>query len=169
MNQHPLLCSALLTVLTAATIAAVAEDNPLKGDLAKLQGKWTATVEIGPGNKHCFLFQFEGNTLRIRATTSNRQESERTVKFKIDESGTPHKAMDWITRIDVNGVERSDVPAIYAFENDDILKICQPVVLSERPERPKEFGPAVPGPGAVGSSTFTFTFTRVKETAKPAP
>lgn len=167
MNQHSLLYSLLLAALTAATTAATADDTPLKGDLAKIQGKWTATAEPRPGLKLSWLYQIEGNTVRIRVTTPNGQEVEHKGEFKINESGKPHKTIDWIKRTDpTSGVELPDIPAIYAFENDDVLKICQPAVGRERPERPMEFGPDFPAGGRSGG---TLKLTRVKETAKTAP
>lgn len=162
MNRHIL---AILTLLTAvATTTTWADDKPLKGDLAKLQGKWTATVQIRPGTEMVWNYEIEGKTVHIRITPANGKPVELKEDFKIDETSKPHKSIDWIKRVDPNGHQLPDMPAIYAFDDDDTLRICQPAGgPGLRPERPKEFGPNVPFGGRAGS---TLTFIRVKEKAK---
>ena len=103
-------------------------------------------------------YQIEGNTARIRIIPANGRAVELKEDFKIDESSKPHKSIDWIKRVDPLGKELPDMPAIYAFVDDDTLKICQPAggTLIQQLQRPKQFGPAPPRGGRAGStSTFT--------------
>ena len=164
MRRLTLLSTALLTAVATANLAS-AEDKPLTGDLAKLQGRWSAEVEIRPGVKWSWLYRIDGSQVRIRTSGTDEKPLEFKEEFRIDESARPHKTIDLVKRSGPGDRAMPDLKAIYAFQGDDILKICQPNSLDGK-NRPTEFGPELSAEEANSNGPSTLTLTRLKGDAE---
>lgn len=118
---------------------AAAESAPLKGDLAKFQGKWSAMV--GPEKDNPLVVVFKGTSASFKLTFQG-EEREFQGEIKLDESAKPHKTIDWIKFKRPTG---EDVPpnlGIYEFDGEE-LKICSG---GAGKERPTEFKAGEAGP-----------------------
>src|SRR4051812_25547813 len=90
--KTPLPAAAFALVLVSS---AWADDKtaPLKGDLAKFQGAWTA--KVGPNNDIDAVLKFEGKTVNLKVTMPDGQETELKGEFVLDDSAKPHKTINW--------------------------------------------------------------------------
>jgi uncharacterized protein (TIGR03067 family) len=158
LMKHLILSAALLAATAIVTPpAASADDKPLKGDLAKLQGQWKALV--GPEKKVPLLLTVEGSAVKIHLTTPDGDQVDLKGEFKIDDAAKPHKTIDWVKFTGPNGNEMPDRPGIYTFEDKDTLKVC----TGHATDRPTEF---VEGEGGE-AKPITITFKRESSTEKP--
>lgn len=105
-----------------------------KGDLAKLQGKWSAMV--GPEKNIPLVVVFKGNSASFKLTVQG-EEREFAGEIKLDESAKPHKTIDWVKFKRPNGEDAPENLGIYEFDGKD-LKICNG---GPGNERPTEFKP----------------------------
>jgi len=143
-------------ILTAVASATYAQDEKKadapKGDLAKIQGKWTAMV--GPEKNIPLTIEFKGTTANIAVSINGE---DRTIKgeVKIDETKSP-KEWDWTKFEGPDGQKVEDNLSIYKIEGDT-LTVC-----SGGPgnERPKEFKAGDGGPPNL------VELTRVKDEPK---
>ena len=121
MNLKSLL--AALVVLTASTLV-IAGDPPekLKGDIAKLQGKWTA--KFGPGEGIEVEIAFKDKTATFSIKAPDEQAFEVKGEVKLDEEAKPHKTIDWVKFNGPDGNPFPDNLGIYAFDGDDKVKLC---------------------------------------------
>src|SRR5205809_79202 len=115
-------------LLPAALFAAVAAcastraDEPVpKGDLAKLQGRWKATV--GPQKNIPVTLTIKGTTASYAVNAPNGEEYKATGELKVNESAQPHKTIDWVKFTRPNGEPAPENLSIYEFVGDD-LKLC---------------------------------------------
>ena|GEM_PF-3406425 len=135
MMRRILTPAALL--LAAASLchrpAGAADDKPLKGDLAKLQGTWL--TKVGSGNDIPMLYTLEGNAVTIRITLGGKNGRQVKIKgrFRIDETAKPEKTVDWLDLTDPTGKSLPEIPGIYAFQGDDTLKLCSATGNKVRP------------------------------------
>ena len=148
--------AALVVVVTAALVAALgfADDKPLDGDARKLQGKWIAK---GPdGSPIAMVFDKDRVSIKLVAPTG--EEMTIAGDCNLDEKASPH-AMTW-KNVKVRERELPEMAAIYAFTDDDTLKIAG-VGGSTRPKEFIEKGKELPG---IRSNTMILT--RAKDDAK---
>ena len=150
--MRPILCALVLAVPLAGF--ARAEDPPLAGDVAKLQGTWTTM--IGPEKNVPLKVEIEKTSLTLRFT--NRQGDEITMKgeFKLDEKASP-RTIDFIHFKRPNGETAEPNLGIYKFDGETW------VVCNGGPgnARPKEFKNSEDGPPRV------LEFRRAKAEPKP--
>ena len=128
----------LLTALLVAASAGVttsADDKPLSGDLAKLQGKWKALV--GTNKDQDLTWEFKGEKLVAKGKTGNGGEDYMTTStVAIDESASP-KRLDqshFVVAIEGKGEieQESTLLAIYKLKGDELI-ICSGSFDGERP------------------------------------
>ena len=155
MRIHPIPFAAAFLALSLVLSHSGAADEP-KGDLAKVQGKWTAMV--GPDKNIPIVVEFKGTNAIILVTV---QERELNIKgeIKLDETKSP-KQWDWTkfeSESDGNHVE--DNLAIYKF-NGEKLVLCSGGPGGQRPTEFKD------GDGGMPSLV---EFTRVKDEKKDEP
>lgn len=148
-----LFAAIILTATTSVTFAQDAKkDDALKGDMAKIQGKWTAMV--GPNKDIPLTVEFKGSEANIVVTLNGE---DRTIKgeFKLDETKSP-KQWDWTKFEGPDGQKVDDNLAIYKFEGEKLI------VSSGGPgnDRPTEFKAGEGGPPNV------VELTKVKDEAK---
>jgi uncharacterized protein (TIGR03067 family) len=143
VNRNALLTIALglFVVASASAFAPKPADEKLTGDLAKLQGKWSA--KIGPNEGLNASITFKGNAVAIKIVTVEGESFELNGEIKLDEKAKPHKAIDWSKFKTPMGDELPVNLGIYIFENDDAVKICNG---GGGNDRPKEFKAEEGGP-----------------------
>src|SRR5262249_5144880 len=78
-----------LVALIAAPAFAQDQEKPLGGDLAKLQGRWTATA--GPQKDIPMEMEIKGTKSTIRLTTPDGADIELSSEIKLDEKADPKK------------------------------------------------------------------------------
>jgi uncharacterized protein (TIGR03067 family) len=126
MRTH-LLCSA---VLFAATTVAIADEPALTGDLARLQGQWTAL--FGPQKSIPIVVTIQGKSATLAITRPDGREYQSKGEIKIDEDAQPYKTIDWI-KFTTSGGEPAPVNlGIYMLKGDSIT-ICNGGPGNERP------------------------------------
>ncbi len=98
-----------------------ADEPAPKGDLAKLQGKWSA--KVGPEKDIPIALTIKGNAATLVVTAKDGQEYAFSGELKLDENAKPHKTIDWgkFTRPDGEAVKEN--LSLYEFVGDD-LKLC---------------------------------------------
>src|SRR5262249_5053082 len=95
MRTRTLLSAALCAATIGAGSAAgtQADEPAATGDLAKLQGQWTAT--FGSQNR-VVVVTIKGTGATLAFTLPDGQMRESKGEIKIDEKAKPHKTLDWI-------------------------------------------------------------------------
>jgi uncharacterized protein (TIGR03067 family) len=122
MRIHSLLPIALYGVALAAFSAAGvapsarAAEPALTGDLAKLQGQWTAM--FGRDKNIPMVVTVKGTSVTLSITRSDGQPYESKGEIKIDETAKPHKTIDWTKFIGRNGTEAPANLGIYVLNGD---------------------------------------------------
>ena len=114
----------------SALTAARADDPAPKGDLAKLQGTWTA--KVGPEKSIPISLTIKGTTVTLAFTTPEGDEVKSTGALKLDETAKPYKTIDWVKFTRPDGEDALDNLSIYEFVGDD-LKLCSGGPGNERP------------------------------------
>lgn len=149
---------ASLALIVASCIAAAnhpasAADEP-KGDLAKLQGAWTA--KVGPNKDIPITLSIKDKAVEISGTRPNGEDFKLRGEIKIDEMASP-KTIDWVKFTGPEGNELPDNLAIYKLEADS-WTVCNG---GRGNDRPTEFKAGEGGP------PMLTTWTRVKADEKP--
>ncbi len=143
-------------VIAATASVASAQEKPKadapKDDLAKLQGKWSATV--GPNKDIPIVFEIKDRTVTLIVTIEGEDRTI-TGELKIDETKSP-KHLDWLKFTTPDGQELDDNLAIYKIDGDE-LTTCSGGPGNERPTEFKE--------GEGGPPNLT-VLKRVKDEAK---
>ncbi len=143
-------CSIVLfaLVLTATSTRA---DEP-KGDLAKLQGSWSA--KVGPDKSIPITLTVKDSTITLKVTRPDDEVIELKGELKLDDKASP-KTSDWIKFTSPDGQELGDNKAIYKLEGDT-WTTCSGGPGNDRPTKFE--------PGEGGPPNLT-VWTRVKEKA----
>lgn len=129
-----LLSGALLLAAAGIPSAARADDaNKPKGDLAKIQGKWTG--EGGPGKAIKLTITFEGNDTKVQATLPDGDTMDLKGEVRVDDQAKPLKTLDWVNFKFPGGAAMPDRPGIYEFDGDDTLKVCSAGLDGVRPTK----------------------------------
>ena len=131
MRMRTLLSAALCaaTISAAGGASGRADEPVLSGDLAKLQGDWTAT--FGPQNNIVVVLTMKGNGA-VLAFTRDGQSIESKGEIKIDEKAKPHKTLDWVKFTTQTGDTAPANLGIYKLSGDAIT-ICNGGPGNERP------------------------------------
>jgi uncharacterized protein (TIGR03067 family) len=150
MNR--LLIAAILIALVPATHA---DDKPLTGDLAKIQGVWKG--KTGRDGQFETVMTVKGNSGAYDNTTRDGSKIGLTYKLEIDEKAEPRRIhMYEVTRYGGNGSGPEEVFGIYKFIDDDTIMLCN----GFDGKYPAEFK------GREGTSTV-FTLKRETKETKP--
>jgi uncharacterized protein (TIGR03067 family) len=129
--MRTVLCAALgaATIGAGSLARARADEAPLSGDLAKLQGQWTAT--FGPKNIVVVL-TIKGSGAVLAFSSPDGQSRESKGQIKIDETVKPYKTLDWIKFSTPSGDAAPTNLGIYKLSGDSIT-ICNGGPGNERP------------------------------------
>lgn len=139
----------LLAIALGPAAVARAADEPLKGDLAKLQGSWTS--KVGPEKDVPITLTFKGPVAELSLTLPDGRDIKLVGEIRLDDSASPKKA-DWVKFANPQGDEVPDNLAIYKLE-EDTWTVCSG---GPGKDRPSEFKA-----GEAGSPNLT-VWTRVK-------
>jgi uncharacterized protein (TIGR03067 family) len=148
----------LVVVLSIASLSVTltrADDSTPSGDLAKLQGTWTAMV--GPERDIPITLEVQKQKVTITGKRPSGDDFTLKGELKLDEKASP-RTIDWVKFVGPQGNEAPENLGIYKL-SDDTFTIC-----SGGPGngRPSEFKKGDDGPPQL------VTFTRKKDNSKPA-
>jgi uncharacterized protein (TIGR03067 family) len=103
-----------------------------KGDLAKLQGTWSA--KVGNEKNIEIAVTIKGTDVTLKIVTPEGQSIESKGQVKLDETAKPHKTVDW-TKFNnpSNGEITPDNPGIYEIIDADTVRFCSGGPGNERP------------------------------------
>ncbi|WP_422927444.1 TIGR03067 domain-containing protein [Singulisphaera sp. PoT] len=133
----------LLAISAASAWADEAKPEP-KGDLAKLQGAWTS--QAGPNDETRIDLSFKGDKVHFVMSKKDADDYISDGEIVVDEAAKPHKALTWKNLTDPNGADLGEVQSIYAFEDENTLKICSGGPGKDRPTEFKGGEGDVPPP-----------------------
>jgi uncharacterized protein (TIGR03067 family) len=128
------------------------DDAAPSGDLAKLQGSWTA--KVGPEENIPITLEVRDRKVTIKGTRPDGQDFTLSGEIKVDDKASP-KTVDWVKFTNAQGDEVPANLGIYKLDGDSL------VVCSGGPgnERPTEFKKGDQGPPQL------ITFARKKPEA----
>jgi uncharacterized protein (TIGR03067 family) len=119
-----------LFVLNRKTAAAAAAAATTGGDLAKMQGRWTA--KVGPNKNATLTITIKGTSIQFVIPTADGTPREPKGEIKIDENAKPQKTLDWLNLSGASGQTAPPILGIYKFDGDT-LTICSGGLGGDRP------------------------------------
>src|SRR5262245_22377723 len=117
----PRLAATFALVLVPLALA-MADDKAAKGDLARFQGNWT--TEIGPEKNIKLKVAFADAKVTVSGTSPQGDDFELRGEIKLIENAKPHKTLDWVKFVDLQGNEIAENPAIYEIVDADTIRVC---------------------------------------------
>jgi uncharacterized protein (TIGR03067 family) len=143
----------VLSIASLSVTLARADDSTPSGDLARLQGVWTAMV--GPERQIPITLEVQKQKVTITGKRPNGEDVTLKGELKLDEKASP-RTVDWVKFVGPQGNEAPENLGIYKLD-DDTFTVC-----SGGPGngRPTEFKKGDDGPPQL------VTFTRKKDEAK---
>ena len=150
--MRPILNLTLMAAMAVGITSALASAEEPTGDLAKLQGSWTA--KGGPNTNIPLTLAIKGNAIEITGARPDGGEFKLKGELKLDEKATP-RSVDWVKLITRGGGEMPDTPGIYKLDGDT-WTVCGGGPGGERPTKFEA--------GEGGPPSLT-TWARVKEKA----
>jgi uncharacterized protein (TIGR03067 family) len=136
---------------TWTRVKDAAEEKPIKGDLAKLQGTWTAPA--GPNDDLAITMTVKFNAYTASWDRGDGTKLELRGELRVNEKATPHKTIDFFNTKRDDGEDARDSLGIYEFDGEKV-KFC---VGGAGEERPAEFKRGVDG------APHILIFTRKKD------
>ena len=130
--MRPLLFSILLSLAAVATTTAA--DPPREGDLARLQGRWTA--QAGPQRDIQVTLDIDGQQATVGIHTPKGLTFRVHGELRINEKLTP-RTLDWVNFTGLDEQDLPDIPAIYELDGET-FKVCNG---GPNNGRPTEFKP----------------------------
>jgi uncharacterized protein (TIGR03067 family) len=115
------LSAATTLAVTIVGAIAFADEPALTGDLAKLQGEWTAL--FGAKKNVPMVVTIKGTGVTLAITAPDGQVHESKGEIKIDENARPYKTLDWIKFPSRSGGTAPENLGIYTL-NGDAITIC---------------------------------------------
>lgn len=131
---------AAATLLALSLLGTASADEAPKGDLARLQGMWSA--DVGPDKDVPIRLTFKGKAVTL-AVTLDGKDFEVKGEIELDDAAKPHKTIDWVKFVGPQGDEAPANLGIYEFEDADTVKVCNG---GPGNERPAEFKAGEQGP-----------------------
>ena len=125
--------------LVLASVPAPAAENALTGDLAKLQGRWSA--KAGAKRNLAVVLEIEGREAQVQITTPQGLKFQVRGEITVNESASP-RALDWVHFNGLDDQEMPEILAIYRLDGDQ-FQVCNG---GPNNARPTEFKP---GDGAL--------------------
>jgi len=126
-----LLSAALIVAVSSFTTARGEDTAPApNGDLAKLQGKWTA--QVGPEKQVKITLTIKDQNVVLSFPTPEGDERELKGEIRIDEKAKPHKTIDWVKFVRPDGQDAQENHSIYELDGDS-FKLCSGGPGNERP------------------------------------
>jgi uncharacterized protein (TIGR03067 family) len=122
------------------TGSARAEEPAVTGDLARLQGQWTAM--FGREKNIPMVVTVKGATVTLSITRPDAPPYESKGEIKLDETARPQKTIDWTGFIGRDGTEAPPNLGIYLL-NGDAFTVCNG---GPGRARPTEFKASEGGP-----------------------
>ncbi|MBX6315430.1 MAG: TIGR03067 domain-containing protein [Isosphaeraceae bacterium] len=145
----------LLAALTAAALGAGPAGKVPEGDLARLQGQWTASA--GPKKDIPVVLTIEGASVTVQVTTPQGLKVRAAGEIRLDETTRP-RALDWVHFTALDGQDMPEILGIYELDGDT-LRVCNG---GPNNNRPTEFKP---GDGAL-ADVLVFKRLKSKEAGK---
>lgn len=115
-----------LLVIPASLRAA--DDPPPEGDLARLQGRWTAT--IGPEMDIPIVVEIKGKNVTVSFSNQQGEKVDIKGEVKLDENASP-KTCDWVNFTEPDGTAADPNLGIYTLDGDNFT------VCNGGPNRPR--------------------------------
>ncbi len=125
--MRPIVALSMLA-LTLPAVAPAAGEAP-KGDLPKLQGRWTGA--FGPNKDIPFVVAIKDKALTLTLTRPDGETLEIKGEIKLDDQASP-KTFDWVKFTRPDGAAIEDSLSIYKLEGDT-LTLCTGAPGGTRP------------------------------------
>jgi uncharacterized protein (TIGR03067 family) len=130
--MKPFLVHIVMTLATTAS--ALAAEPPSEGDIARLQGRWTA--KAGPQGNIQVLLEIEGERARIDIATPQGLKFQVRGELRINDRVVP-RTLDWVKFTGLDEQDLPDIPAIYELDGET-FKVCNGGPNSTRPKEFKQ-------------------------------
>jgi uncharacterized protein (TIGR03067 family) len=143
--------SVLCLTFTSVAARAAAEEAAIKGDLARMQGRWVTRA----GERHELIVSLEitGCQVRVEITTPQGLKVQARGEVRLNEKAVPH-ALDWVGFSGADVIDMPDIPAIYEV-GEATLRVCNG-------------GPNNPRPSEFKAGAGVLADLHVFERARPA-
>ena len=123
-----------ILVVLASSAPAAEEARPVTGDLARLQGKWTA--KAGPRHEIQVVMDIKGREVSVAIKTPQGLDFQVQGELRLDETTTP-RSLDWRKFTGPDQQPLPEVAAVYKIDGETFT-VCNGGFLGRRP---KEFKP----------------------------
>ncbi|QEH33539.1 hypothetical protein OJF2_20410 [Aquisphaera giovannonii] len=148
-----------ITIILGLTSPAVLGGEAIRGDLAQLQGRWSATT--GAKKQVQVVMTIQGRDVSVAIKTPTGTDIQVTGELKLDESTSP-RSLDWTKFTGPDEQPLPEVAAVYKVEGDTFT-VCNGGFLGKRP---REFKP---GDGVFADVVVFRRLPSDKAAATPAP
>ena len=124
MKYSPILLCALrlLLIINILTLPLLAAEDRLKDDLAKLQGKWTATVTTEQGSSVWTMEVKDNKSTIVIASKTGDEFSKGECDFKLEQHGS-FKAFTYSNLKNLTGGRERATPLIDGKTKSSIYKL----------------------------------------------
>jgi uncharacterized protein (TIGR03067 family) len=136
---------------TFARVKEKADEKPIKGDLARFQGTWTASA--GDNDEVVITMTVKANTYTAKWDSGDGTKVELKGELRMNDEAKPNKTIDFFNSKRNDGEDVKDALGIYEFDGDKI-KLCAGDGGEERPTEFKKGSDGTP---------HLLTFTRKKD------
>ena len=121
----------LTLALAVVARPAVAEETAVKGDLARMQGRWVARA--GERRELVVLLEITGCRASVEITTPQGLKVQARGEVRVNETVVPH-ALDWVGFSSADVIDLPDIPAIYKLAEGS-MTVCNGGPNNPRPAR----------------------------------
>jgi uncharacterized protein (TIGR03067 family) len=121
--------SVLCLTLTTVAARSSAEETAIKGDLARMQGRWV--TRAGERRELVVSLEINGCQASVEITTPQGLKLQARGEVRLNEKAVPH-ALDWVGFSGADVIDMPDIPAIYEV-TAATLKVCNGGPNNPRP------------------------------------